>query len=231
MTGVRLSIDRIARRWAAEAEQAASQPSDIAGDLVAAALRGEFEFGIRPITKPTSVIADDSLNDALGEDFEFGVTPLFKYNPPPPPELAEDPEPLEGAPGNYDARLGVMVEVFNRDGDPVNAGQLQAYLKTRKSAPGGREEEALRFMARDIYLSVEGFRRWCDRPEFDKWARLMGLSQPLFIDEQGDTLPPGSYDDRTLVEEIRKLVTTGRANSVNKAAKLVAQCAEGKSVV
>lgn len=141
MTGDRLSLDRIARRWAAEADQAGSQPSDIADDLVNAALRGEFEFSVMPITEE-------------------------------PPE-------------NFDARLGVMVETFARDGAPVTAGQLQDYLKVRRNVSGAPVEEARRVLARDIDLSFHGFRLWCNRPEFPEWALSRGLSRPRFIDGQG----------------------------------------------
>lgn len=187
MTGDRLSLDLIARRWSAEADQAGIQASDIADELVSAALAGEFDFGVMPIAKSRSVIADDLINDALGDDFEFGVTNLFEYNPPPLSEFPKHPEPPDarGAPKNFDARLGVMVETFTRDGAPVNAGQLQNYLNTMKSARGATDAEARRILAREIDLSIQGFRLWLDHLEFAEWAQSRRLSRPLFIDEQG----------------------------------------------
>jgi hypothetical protein len=191
MTGDRLSINRIARRWAAEYDQADIQARDIEDDLLTAVLHGEFEFS---------------------------VTPPFEFNIPPPQEFPEDPQEPEapGPPKNFDARLRVLVETFDRDGAPVNSGKLQIFLNTRMNAPGARVEEARRFIARDIFISIPVFKRWCDRPEFAEWAQVKGLSRPQFIDAQG-AIP----SDPSLPQQSKK--KTGRGGRKKGSGSLAQQ--------
>ena len=174
----RLSIYRISNFWAAETNQAGIVPEDIAEDLIDAALHGEFQYSPK----------GDWRSSIPGE-------PLDKLLPIKEHQTSESPQtgakcanwssaifPPTGAPTNYDPRLGMLIECFDRDGNAINSSQLQKYLDARKSAPGAIDRVTRQLVAHEVFLSVEGLRLWCDRPEFAEWAKLRGLSRPCFIE-------------------------------------------------
>lgn len=152
----RLSIDQIARFWAVENENAAFGAEDIAGELLKASVSGEFEH-------PTHSRADAPLGEYTYEEpQEDGTVEIKKTKHP--------------GVGPYLSALSM------EGGQPVNAVDILNYIKARQTAPGATDRETRRIIAREVFLSVEGFRRWCDEPEFAERAQLRGLSRPKFID-------------------------------------------------
>lgn len=162
----RLSIDQIARLWAAENENAAFGADDIAGRLVGAAESGEFEH------------------------------PTYSREDAPPWKLTHEESQEEGTVETKETTqpgVGPYLSTLTmQDGRPVNAVDIQNYIKARQTAPGATDRETRRVVAREIFLSVEGLRRWCDEPGFGEWAKLRGLSRPRFIEPQDDGSAPAS---------------------------------------
>lgn len=156
----RLSIDQIARRWAAENENAAFGAEDIAGCLVKAAESGEFEYPThsREDAPPWNLTYEETQEDGT----------------------AETKETVQPGVGPYRSALSMQDERL------VNSIDIQNYIKARQTAPGATDRETRQIVAREIFLSVEGLQRWCDEPEFTEWAKLRGLSRPCFIGPQGD---------------------------------------------
>ena len=177
----RLSIDQIARLWATENEKAAFGAEDIATDLINAALRGDFQYS--PKGDWCSSIPDETLDELLpiterqtSERTQTGTEGATWSSTIFPPT---------GAPANYDPRLAMLIETFDRDGNAINSSQLQTYLDARKSGPGTTDGETRQLVAREVFLSDAGLRRWVDGPDFAAWAKRRRLSRPMFIDLAG----------------------------------------------
>ncbi len=221
-----LSLDRIARRWAAETGRPEEiTPADIAGDLIQAAISGEFEF-------PAARRDDAPRVEYAYEDHKEDGTPVAKKG-------------LQPAIGPYFSALSIA------NGNPLTASQVQAYLKARQNASGAKDEDTRQVIARDVFLSIEGLQRWCARPEFAEWARIRGLSQPQFIDGQSGTTQDGSVtrpskrrvrrgggrkkgsgswavQDQPLIEEMNRLIKSGEVKSAWAAATRVTERARGE---
>ena len=197
----RLSIDRIARLWTAESDKVGVGAEDIAEDLIDAALRGEFQYS--PKGDWRSPIPDEPLEELL---------PITECQTSERSTWSSTIFPPTGAPANYDPRLAMLIETFDRDGNAINSSQLQTYVDARKTAPGATDRETRRIVASDIFLSVEGFRRWCDEPEFAGWARLRGLSRPWFIEMvSGDGPGQASAIDQEPEEDSAAEATAGES--------------------
>lgn len=159
-----LSIDRISKLWAAETKQAGILPEDIAGDLVEAAEFGKFEHPVHS-----------------REDAPRGK---LTYKETREDGTVETKETEQPGVGPYGSPLRM------RDGRRVNSIDIANYIKTRETAPGTTDRETRRTVASEIFLSVEGLRRWCDEPGFAEWAQLRGLSRPKFIRSVASRTPP-----------------------------------------
>ncbi len=105
---------------------------------------------------------------------EFEITPEGSWH-------RQDGKP----PDNYDVRSGRLIEVFTDEGKPIGANQLNQFLETHGARTS--RHQAKKMIARDAFLSLEGLRRWCNRPQFADWADLLGLSRPGFLERQSDT--------------------------------------------
>ena len=93
------------------------------------------------------------------------------------------------------------------DGRPVNSIYIQNYIKARRTAPRATDRETRRIVAREMFLSVEGLRRWCDEPEFARWAKLRRLSRPKFI--KLATTPTTVGAEKKCTEWLTRLMEAG----------------------
>ena len=124
-------------------------------------------------------IEDDLIDAALTGEFQFR-----------PDEIARGEDVAR--PANFDIRLGLQVETFNQNGDPVTALDLKKYInppdRWRPGAPprgSAHAEKAARQreLAKGTLISMNGLRRWCDQPGFLEWATPRELERPIFIAE------------------------------------------------
>jgi len=103
-------------------------------------------------------IENDLIDAALHGEFQF---------PARVDEIRRDDDTF---PSNYDLRLRMSVETFDRNGKPRSAHHLQRYRLVR----------ADREFVQEICISIEGLRRFAGQHEFNTWAKLRGLKRPTF---------------------------------------------------
>ena len=131
-------------------------------------------------------IEDDLIEAALQGEFQF----RFK-----PEEIRHKDGSL---PPNYEPRVGFLIEIFGKDGEPRASWDLKQYvqgtiemgdlyrpspdapLQSTRSAQQVRASRRQE-LAQTICISTDGLRRWVDRDEFSDWAALRGLKRPSFV--------------------------------------------------
>ena len=85
------------------------------------------------------------------------------------------------APKKYDLRMQRLTEVFDDQGLPVMAHEIEANIKVMVGKQGLSRHRARHILARDLSISIEGLRRWYEADAFAPWASPLGLKAPSFI--------------------------------------------------
>ncbi len=82
-------------------------------------------------------------------------------------------------------------QIYTRDGEPGGPAWWRFYELTDDSLHPPKNDETLLRIAREFRLPLAELARWCDRPEFEPWARAQGLRRPRFLDDgQEAGVPP-----------------------------------------
>lgn len=74
-------------------------------------------------------------------------------------------------PPNYDLRMAALIETCDAEGRIVSTTTIAHH---ERAHPGHT-------LGAVLYLSIEGLRKWCARPQFAEWARVRGLRPPAFL--------------------------------------------------
>lgn len=95
---------------------------------------------------------------------------------------------------NVDVRLKAEIETFDIEGRLVTAWDVEKFFR---SAGAERVE-------RDIFISIDGLRRWCDREDTIKAITLRNLARPTFIPGLAKAAPESNEVESHEAEETRR---------------------------